>query len=96
MKLKERIAVTRRGYRMLAEYCPRLIRTKVIAAAAEALSPFVTIWFSGRIINEITGNRDIGTLVLLVLLTVVLATQHFALFRHHEQGDRSHCQELSW
>ena len=72
MKLKERIAVTRRGYRMLAEYCPRLIRTKVIAAAAEALSPFVTIWFSGRIINEITGNRDIGTLVLLVLLTVFL------------------------
>ena len=72
MKLKERIAVTRRGYRMLSEYCPRLIRTKVIAAAAEALSPFVTIWFSGRIINEIAGNRDIGTLVLLVLLTVVL------------------------
>ncbi len=76
MKLKERIAVTRRGYRMLAEYCPRLIRTKVIAAAAEALSPFVTIWFSGRIINEITGNRDIGTLVLLVFLTVGL---NFAL-----------------
>ena len=72
MKLKERIAVTRRGYRMLAEYCPRLIRTKVIAAAAEALTPFVTIWFSGRIINEIAGNRDIGTLVLLVVLTVVL------------------------
>ena len=72
MKLKERIAVAGRGYRILAEYCPRLIRTKVIAAAAEALSPFVTIWFSGRIINEITGNRDIGTLVLLVLLTVFL------------------------
>ena len=72
MKLKERIAVTRRGYRMLAEYCPKLIRTKVIAAAAEALSPFVTIWFSGRIINEITGNRDIGTLTALVLLTVGL------------------------
>ena len=72
MKLKERIAVTRRGYRMLAEYCPRLIRTKVIAAAAEALTPFVTIWFSGRIINEIAGNRDIGTLVLLVVLTVAL------------------------
>ena len=72
MRLKERIAVTRRGYRMLAEYCPRLIRTKVIAAAAEALTPFVTIWFSGQIINEIAGNRDIGTLVLLVVLTVVL------------------------
>ena len=72
MKLKERIAVTRRGYRMLAEYCPKLIRTKVIAAAAEALSPFVTIWFSGRIINEIAGNRDIGTLVLLATFCVQL------------------------
>ena len=72
MRLKERIAVTRRGYRMLAEYCPRLIRTKVIAAAAEALTPFVTIWFSGQIINEIAGDRVIGTLVLLVVLTVVL------------------------
>ena len=43
MKLKERIAVIRRGYRMLAEYCPKLIRTKVIAAAAEALSAFLLL-----------------------------------------------------
>ena len=73
MKLKQRIAVTRRGYGVLRTYCPGLIRAKVILAAAEALSPFVTIWFSAQIINEIAGNRKAGTLVLLVLLTIGLA-----------------------
>ena len=72
MRLKQRISVTRRGYALLKTCCPGLIRAKVAAAALEALSPFVTIWFSARIINEIAGNRDMGTLVLLVLLTVGL------------------------
>jgi len=72
MTLKHRIAITRCGYSLLNTYCPGLIRNKVISAALEALSPFVTIWFSAQIINEIAGNRDIGTLVLLVLLTVGL------------------------
>lgn len=72
MKLKQRIAVTRRGYRMLGEYCPGLIRGKVVSAVLEALAPLATVWFSARIINEIAGNRDIGTLVLLVFLTAGL------------------------
>ena len=70
MKLKNRIAITRRGYRMLGKYCPGLIRGKVIIAVLEALAPLVTVWFSARIINEIEGNRDTGTLILLVLLAV--------------------------
>ena len=57
MNLKQRIAVTRRGYAVLKVYCPGLIRTKVVSAALEALSPFVTVWFSARIINEIAGTR---------------------------------------
>ena len=68
MKFKERLAVTGRGYRMLGKYCPGLIRAKVLSALAETLSPFVTIWFSAGIINEIAGNRDTVRLVLLVLL----------------------------
>ena len=72
MKLKQRIAVTRRGYALLKTCCPGLIRDKVIAAAVEALSPFVTIWFSAQIINEIAGRRNTGRLILLVLLTIGL------------------------
>ncbi len=72
MKLKQRIAVTRRGYALLGTCCPGLIRAKVLSAAAEALSPFVTVWFSARIINEIAGKRDPGMLALLVALTAGL------------------------
>ena len=72
MTLKERIAVTRRGYRMLGTYCPGLIRAKVLSAAAEALSPFVTIWCSAGMINEIAGSRDAGRLILLVLFLCVI------------------------
>lgn len=62
--------ITKRGYRIIGEYCPGLIRAKVIAACVETLSPFVTIWFSARIINEIAGERDKGRLILYVLLTI--------------------------
>ena len=72
MRYKERIAVTRRGYRILKDCCPGLVRAKVISAALEALSPFVTIWFSAQIINEIAGSRNVGKLTLLVLMTVGL------------------------
>ena len=72
MKFKERLALTGRGYRMLGKYCPGLIRAKVLSAAAEALSPFVTIWFSAGIINEIAGEKRAGRLALLVLLAVGL------------------------
>ena len=72
MRLKQRIAITRRGYGILKTCCPGLIRAKVISAAVEALSPFVAIWFSAQIVNEIAGNRDIRTLALLVLLAAGL------------------------
>lgn len=72
MKLKQRIAITKRGYDLLKTCCPGLIRTKVICAAVEALSPFVLLWLSGQIINEIGGERKTVTLILLVLLTVGL------------------------
>ena len=85
MTFRERAAVTGRGYRMLKKYCPGLIRAKVLSAAAEALSPFVTIWFSAEIINEIAGEKRPGRLVLLVLLTVGL---NFALSMIRNAMDR--------
>jgi ATP-binding cassette subfamily B protein len=85
MRFKERLAVTGRGYRLLGTYCPGLIRAKVLSAAAEALSPFVTIWFSAGIINEIAGEKRTGTLALLVLLTVGL---NFALSMARHVADR--------
>ena len=85
MRIKERLAVTGRGYRVLGKYCPGLIRAKVLSAAAESLSPFVTIWFSAGVINEIAGEKRIGRLVLLVLLAIGL---NFALSMIRNALDR--------
>ena len=62
MNIKKRIENTKRGYSILKEYCPGLIRSKVLASIAESVAPFVTIWFSARIINEISGDRNVRTL----------------------------------
>ena len=76
MKLKERAAVTKRGYATLRAYAPGLIRAKAAAAVIEAVLPFVTVWFSARIINELLGQRSLQRLILYVVLTIGL---HFAL-----------------
>ena len=76
MTFKQRLTITRRGFRVLGQCCPGLIRAKVLAAAAETLSPFVTIWFSARIVSELAGEKNVKTLALLVLCTIGL---NFAL-----------------
>ena len=70
MKFKKQIEITKRGFDILRTYCQGLIKTKVISAAVEALSPFVTIWFSAKIINEIAGAKNVNTITLYVLLTI--------------------------
>ena len=72
MTLKKRIENTKRGYRILNEYCPGLIRSKVLTSIADTTAPFVTIWFSARIINEISGDRNITRLSIYVILTITI------------------------
>ncbi len=67
---KKRIEITKRGYKMLHTYTPGLIKAKMIAASIEALTPFVTIWFSARIINEMMGERRTSILFYNVLIVV--------------------------
>lgn len=85
MSLKKRIAITRRGYSILNTYVPGLIRAKVISAAIAALTPFVTIWFSARIINEMLGTRSAGVLIFYVLMTIGI---HFAFSMTKNVTDR--------
>ena len=72
MKLRKRIQITNRGYKILRKYCPGLISAKVISTAAGTLTPFVSIWFSAQIINEIAGGRDVRKLAIYVGLTVLI------------------------
>jgi len=60
MKFCKRMEITKRGYRLLHTYTPGLIRAKTVSAVIEGLFPFVSIWFSAQIINELMGERRQG------------------------------------
>ena len=60
MKFRKRMEITKRGYRLLHTYTPGLIRAKTVSAVIEGLFPFVSIWFSAQIINELMGERRQG------------------------------------
>ena len=49
---------------------PKLFFSTGLHAIASAVAPYVTVWFSARIINELAGNRDANTLWKWVILTV--------------------------
>ena len=72
MKFRKRIEITRRGYEILHKYTPGLIRAKTLSSAAEALSPFATVWFSARIINELMNERRLNLIILYVAAVITL------------------------
>ena len=59
MSIRERLKITRRGYSILREYCPGLIEAKILFALIESGSPFINIWLSAKIINEIANLRQL-------------------------------------
>ena len=59
-----------RAWRMFAGRCPMLFVTALLYSAFSALSPYLTIWLSARLIDELTGARDpqrLGNYVILIL-----------------------------
>ena len=67
MKFHKRMEITKRGYRLLHTYTPGLIRAKTVSAVIEGLFPFVSIWFSAQIINELMGEKRQGVFLGYIL-----------------------------
>lgn len=70
--LKQRIAITSRGYGILKEYCPGLPQGRALSALISALQPFATIWFSAQIINEISRERRMNAIVWYVVAVILI------------------------
>jgi len=62
-----------RGYRIWWKVNPQLIIAPALAALVEGLTPFVGIFLSARIINQIAGPRDPQVLTQLVAAALVSA-----------------------
>ena len=91
ISIRERIELPKRGFKIINHYCPGMVRTGVLAEAVSAMQPFVTVWISAQIINELSGLRRVETVVLYVVGIVlfnfacyVLKTALKEIFRKKE------------
>lgn len=69
--IRERIELPKRGFKIISHYCPGLIRTEVLSEAVSAVQPFVSVWLSAKIINELSSLRR-GESVILFVTGIVL------------------------
>lgn len=66
LSIKKRISVTTRGFKILKHYCPGLAQGKAIYELINSIQPFISVWFTARIIDEISEQRRIKEVILYV------------------------------
>lgn len=72
MPITKRISVTMRGFSILKQYCPGLAQGKSAYELINSVQPFVSIWFTARIVNEISSQRRFNTILFYVLGAVLI------------------------
>ena len=72
MSFGERIRITKRGFGILRKYCPGLSEQKVLYEFIHSLQPFITIWFSARIVDELTNHcrKDYIASYVICVITI--------------------------
>lgn len=72
MIIRSRFAVTARGFRILKKYCPGLVQGKALYELINSLQPFVTVWLSARIINELSAQQGIQKIAIYVISIILI------------------------
>ncbi len=100
MNMRKALSLTRRCLVDIHRFCPGRISSIVVTALMQGLTPYVTIWFSAQLINELAGLRrpellfrwvllTLGVTVLLALLTeAVKRWENFTATMSHPGKDR--------
>lgn len=69
---RETLHATCRAYKIWNRYAPKLLLSITLYSAFSALAPYVPIYFSAQILNELAGARSPERLTELVLLTIAV------------------------
>lgn len=70
--LRETLSIHLRAVKDANRVMPGVFLPTVLSAIAEAASPYMTIWFSAQLINELAYARRVDELMKWVLLTVMV------------------------
>ena len=60
-----------RAYKDIRHFCPGVFAVTAAHSIAKAISPYITVFFSARIINELAGMRRSEELTRLVIMALV-------------------------
>lgn len=71
MSIRKRVSITKRGFGILKCYCPGLAQGKALYELINSIQPFISVWFSAQIINEISAQRRMRTVILYVVGVVL-------------------------
>ena len=75
--LGERIKITKRGFGILKKYCPGLAEQKALYEMIHSLQPFISVWFSARIVDELINycrKEYIATYVISIIVINFICT----------------------
>ena len=70
MSVREMVKLNNRAFSLFYQRYPQMVLSRLISIAWNALTPYVGIYFSALVIDELAGERDAGQLRFLVLLTL--------------------------
>ena len=70
--LTKRVSITMRGFSILKQYCPGLAQGKAAYEFINSIQPFISVWFTAQIVNEISSQRRFNTILLFILGAVLL------------------------
>ena len=65
--------INNRAFKIFFKQYPKMIITRLISVIWNSLTPYVGIYLSALIINELAGNRNVERLKTLVLMTLISA-----------------------
>ena len=69
--LKETFQIHWRAYKDIRHFAPGVFAVTAIHSIAKAISPYVTVFFSARIIDELAGLRRTEELIRLVITALI-------------------------
>ena len=55
---RETLRATLRTYKLWHQYSPQMLPSLVAHGAVSGVAPYVTIYFSAQLLNELAGGRD--------------------------------------
>lgn len=73
MTWREMIKYNNRALKLLYERYPQMVLSWLISVVWEALTPYVGIFLSALVIDELAGSRDVERIKYLVLITLASA-----------------------